>query len=142
MIDRPGQAILEEATILRLATVSPEGRPNVAAFWYAWDGDRIVIDTLENATVRNLRREPRVFVLVDLGEAFSDLRGVRIDGRATAYGPDDAPTEVLAGIEAIRARHRHEIETPEFERYAAAETRPLVYVEVEPERFQTYDLGA
>jgi nitroimidazol reductase NimA-like FMN-containing flavoprotein (pyridoxamine 5'-phosphate oxidase superfamily) len=125
-------ALLEEATIVRVATVAADGAPNVAPFWFHYDGTRIVLDTLENGTVRNIRREPRVAVLVDAGARFEELRTATIAGRARAFVPDEAPPEVADGVEAIRLLHADELTTPVFEEYAHGETRASVYVEIAP----------
>ncbi len=109
-----------------------DGGPNVAPFWFDFDGERIVLDTLENGTVRSVRRDPRIAVLVDEGEVFENLRAATIEGTARAHDPDQAPPEVLSAIERIRAVHASELTTPVFERYAAKEARPSVYVEIAP----------
>lgn len=50
----------------KLATVRPDGRAHLAPVWFVLDGDELVLTT-GAATVkgRNLRRDPRVSVLVD-----------------------------------------------------------------------------
>ncbi len=126
--------MLAEATIIRIATVTADGAPHAAPFWFAYDGERIVLDTLENTTVANLRREPRVSALVDLGTTFDELRGTTIAGTTQLFAPDQAPEAVLAGVERIRAQHATEIATPAFASYLARETRPQVYVEIIPAR--------
>jgi hypothetical protein len=128
----PVRAMLTEAIIVRVATVAPSGWPHAAPFWFDYDGERIVLDTLENGTVANLRHEPRVAVLVDLGERAEGLRNATIAGRARAFSPEVAPPEVVAGVEAIRTRHAEEIASPFFQEYLARETRPSVYVEIVP----------
>ena len=129
-------ALLDEASIVRVATVAEDGAPSVAPFWFRFDGERIVVDTLENGTVRNIRREPRVAVLVDLGARFDELRAATISGVARAFEPDAAPPEVADAVEAIRAAHAEELTTPVFEYYAHGETRASVYVEITPLRAQ------
>ena len=124
--------MLEEASIVRVATVTSSGAPNAAPFWFHFDGERIVLDTLENATVRNIRTDSRVAVLVDFGSRFEELRTATIAGRARAFAPDAAPPEVVAGVEAIRAKHADELATSLFDVYTARETRDSLYVEIRP----------
>jgi len=126
--------LLEEEWFVRVATVSATGRPNVAPFWFHWDGERVVLDTLENTTVANIRHEPRVTLVADRGRLFHELENAIVEGHARAYAPGEAPREVVAGVEAIRAQHAEELVTPAFEAYAARETRASVYVEIVPER--------
>jgi nitroimidazol reductase NimA-like FMN-containing flavoprotein (pyridoxamine 5'-phosphate oxidase superfamily) len=126
-------AMLERAWVVRVATAAADGSPTVAPFWFHFDGERIVLDTLENATVRNVRRDGRVAVLVDEGRLFDELRTATIAGSARSFDPEAAPPAVIAAIEEIRARHADELVTPVFESYAARETRASVYVEITPD---------
>jgi nitroimidazol reductase NimA-like FMN-containing flavoprotein (pyridoxamine 5'-phosphate oxidase superfamily) len=128
----PVRTMLEEASIVRVATVTLSGAPHVAPFWFAFDGERIVLDTLENHTVANVRHDDRVSVAVDLGERFDELREATIAGRARVFRPEKAPSAVVTGVEAVRAEHAAEIATPFFEDYAQRETRHSVYVEITP----------
>lgn len=134
--------MLAEVVIVRLATVTPAGRPHAAPFWFWTDGWRFVIATLDNQTVRNLRANPDVSVLVDVGTDFRDLRGALIRGRATLWTEDDEVPEVVrTGLAAIDEVHRDELEEPEFARYAEWERRMPVYLEIEPEQATWFDLG-
>lgn len=62
-----------------LATVLPDGTPHVMPVWFVLDGDQIVFTTpADSAKGRNIRRDPRVALVVDDEEppyAFVHLRG-------------------------------------------------------------------
>ncbi|HEU4975340.1 MAG TPA: pyridoxamine 5'-phosphate oxidase family protein [Baekduia sp.] len=132
--------LLETTLTARVATTMPDGAPHAAPFWIAFDGERLYLDTLENQTVRNLRRDARVAVLVDVGEAFAELEGAVVAGRAVVYEEGSEPARVRDGLERIRAAHAEEIASPEFAAYAAAERRPLAFVEIVPERIRYWNL--
>lgn len=133
---------LGATTIVRIATVTPGGRPHVAPFWFACDGHRIVVSTLANQTVRNLRAHPECAVLVDLGTNFRDLRGALIRGRARIYDPGDTlPPPVRAALDEIDRVHAQELTEPAFDRYEAWERRDHVSLEVTPESATWFDLG-
>jgi nitroimidazol reductase NimA-like FMN-containing flavoprotein (pyridoxamine 5'-phosphate oxidase superfamily) len=133
---------LENTGIVRIATVTPRGRPHVAPFWFACDGERIVVSTLDNQTVRNLRADPECAVLVDLGTDFRDLRGALIRGRARIYGPGESvPAAVRAPLDEIDRMHAQELTEPEFHRYQTWETRDHVLLEISPESATWFDLG-
>jgi nitroimidazol reductase NimA-like FMN-containing flavoprotein (pyridoxamine 5'-phosphate oxidase superfamily) len=133
---------LGSTTIVRIATVTPGGRPHVAPFWFASDGERIIVTTLANQTVRNLRVDPECAVLVDLGLDFRDLRGALIRGRARIHDPGDPlPAAVRAALEEIDRVHARELVEPEFDRYEAWETREHVILEIEPRSATWFDLG-
>ena len=141
MVDPAAAELLRRAIIVRVATVDEDGAPRVAPFWLSFDGERIYLDTLENRTVRNLRRDPRVAVLVDEGLSFDELKGALVHGTARLWSEESAPEHVTAGIEALRALHAEETSTPEFEAYLAQETRDVVLVEILPERTACWDLA-
>jgi nitroimidazol reductase NimA-like FMN-containing flavoprotein (pyridoxamine 5'-phosphate oxidase superfamily) len=133
---------LAQTTIVRLATVTPSGRPHVAPFWFATDGVRIVISTLSNQTVRNLAVNPDCALLVDLGTDFRDLRGAQVRGRARIWRHgDDLPAPVRALLDEIDRIHAEEAREAEFERYERWETRDHVFLEIVPESATWFDLG-
>ncbi len=65
-----------------LATVRADGRPHAAPIWYAVDGEQLVFTTW-HTTVKaaNLRRDPRVCLLVD--DEAPPFAFVQVEGLAT-----------------------------------------------------------
>jgi len=133
--------VLGAARTMRLATVGENGAPNVAAFWFVYDRDRVCFATVENATVRNLRRDPRVALVVDVGDGISELRSVTVKGEATPYAPRQAPSELRRAIRSMNERWAEEIRSPVYEAYVRHEKRPGVLVEVTVESASLFDLG-
>ena len=76
-----------------VASVGAGGQPTVAPFWVCFEGGRIAIRMLENATVRNVQARPAVAFQIDFGHRYADLRGVVIRGTAHVYRPEEAPAE-------------------------------------------------
>jgi len=57
--------LFEEATIGHLATVMPDGSPQVTPVWVDFDGEYILVNTAEGRQKpRNIRRDPRVAISV------------------------------------------------------------------------------
>jgi PPOX class probable F420-dependent enzyme len=53
--------ILSKQTFAHLATLMPDGSPQVTPVWADYEGDRIVVNTAEGRTKpRNMRDDPRV----------------------------------------------------------------------------------
>jgi PPOX class probable F420-dependent enzyme len=53
--------ILSKETFAHLATLMPDGSPQVTPVWVDYEGDRIVVNTAEGRTKpRNMRDDPRV----------------------------------------------------------------------------------
>jgi PPOX class probable F420-dependent enzyme len=49
-----------------LATLMPDGRPQLTPNWYLWDGERFWISTLDwTVKVKNAKRDPRVTLCID-----------------------------------------------------------------------------
>ena len=62
----PGfKKLLREATYCQLATLMPDGSPQVTQVWVETDGEHILVNTAEGRQkVNNVRRDPRVAVNV------------------------------------------------------------------------------
>ena len=72
--------LLHGTRTAKVATVMPDGTPHVAPVWFVLDGEQIVFTTwAESVKGRNLRRDPRVALVVDDEEppyAFVHVRGI------------------------------------------------------------------
>ncbi|MHC3389044.1 pyridoxamine 5'-phosphate oxidase family protein [Streptomyces lavendulocolor] len=92
----------------RVATVSPDGRPHVGALWFAFDGTSLWLYSLTRSRRwADLRRDPRIAVVVDDGEEYGELRGVELSGTAVTVGEaprSGEPCPELGPVEALFAR--------------------------------------
>ncbi|MFG2334780.1 pyridoxamine 5'-phosphate oxidase family protein [Streptomyces sp. NPDC048604] len=80
-------AFLAEQRTCRVATVSADGRPHVSALWFAWDGTSLWLYSITRSRRwTELRRDPRLAVVVDAGEEYGELRGVELSGTAVFVG--------------------------------------------------------
>ena len=80
------RAVLEGDDIAALITLNADGSPNVTMAWVGLEGDEIVIGTLpEQRKLRNIRREPRVALLVQTTKRnpYGLLEYLVVGGRAT-----------------------------------------------------------
>jgi PPOX class probable F420-dependent enzyme len=71
--------LFEEANFGHLATLMPDGSPQVTAVWVDYDGTHILVNTAEGRQKpRNVRRDPRVAIdIIRQGSeyAFAQVRG-------------------------------------------------------------------
>ncbi|MGD0204937.1 MAG: PPOX class F420-dependent oxidoreductase [Dehalococcoidia bacterium] len=71
--------LFEEANIGHLATVMPDGSPQVTPVWVDFDGEHILVNTAEDRQKpRNIRRDPRVAISVTSERnpfAYAQVRG-------------------------------------------------------------------
>jgi PPOX class probable F420-dependent enzyme len=86
------RALFEGRNFGHLATIMPDGSPQVSPVWVALDGDDIVVNTAEGRLkTRNVRREPRVAISVaDQQDPYSKVvvRGVVVE--MTHEGADES----------------------------------------------------
>ena len=71
--------LFEEANFGHLATLMPDGSPQVTPMWVDFDGTHILVNTAEGRQKpRNIRRDPRVAISIlrhDSPFSFATVRG-------------------------------------------------------------------
>jgi PPOX class probable F420-dependent enzyme len=83
MSDEEVDAFLHGRRSMSMATIGPGGRINLVAMWYGFvDGDIVFETKAKSQKVQDLRRDPRLTVLVEDGETYETLRGVELSGTA------------------------------------------------------------
>ena len=87
---------LDRQRTLRLATVDENGVPHVVPLWFVWHADAIWLNSLRKSRRhRHLLSQRPVGLVIDDGDAYGELRGVRMTGRPVAV-PDDDPVRIVA----------------------------------------------
>jgi PPOX class probable F420-dependent enzyme len=85
---------IERSRTATMATVLPNGRPHLVAMWYAVVDGEIWFETkAKSQKAVNLRRDPRLTVMIEDGDTYDTLRGVSFDG--DAHIVDDDPELLL-----------------------------------------------
>ena len=112
-----------------LATVQADGAPLAMAMWFLHDAAALTMLSQANTQkVRNLRRDPRVAVVVDSGEEYDQLRGVELSGRVEFVGEVPRRGELCAELdtaETLFARKNFGLEEmPHDGRHAWARLTP------------------
>ncbi|MFF0627380.1 pyridoxamine 5'-phosphate oxidase family protein [Streptomyces sp. NPDC004296] len=80
-------AFLAEQRTCRVATVGGDGTPHVGALWFVWDGTALWLYSITRSKRwAQLRKDPRIAVVVDDGHDYGELRGVELTGRAEFVG--------------------------------------------------------
>src|SRR5687767_13009348 len=82
---------LGAARTLRLATVGDDGVPHVVPLWFVWHDGAIWLNSLTKSRRHTHLRSGRpVGLVVDDGQRYDELRGVRMSGRPAVADADDA----------------------------------------------------
>ena len=131
------------AKVLQVATIGKNGSPHLAPMWFVLDDGKVVFRSFtKSQKIVNLRRDPRLTVLVETGDTYATLQGVMIKGRATLV---EDPVYVLELYGRLGARYPFVGDTPmeldgealeqAFGRYAAKNTAVIV----EPDTVTSWD---
>ncbi|WP_435285376.1 pyridoxamine 5'-phosphate oxidase family protein [Streptomyces bacillaris] len=80
-------AYLREQRTCRVATLAADGPPHIGALWFVWDGTSLWLYSITRSLRwSQLRKDPRIAVVVDDGEEYDELRGVELSGTAEFVG--------------------------------------------------------
>ena len=131
------EQFLDEGWTLQVATNGPGGFPHLAPMWYVMIDGVIHFTTFSKSQkILNLRRDPRISVMLETGQAYEELRGLVIRGSAEI----DEDVETTAGVMSVVANKYRGMpiptDTPEAALPAAAKR---VTVRVRPERVYSWD---
>ncbi|MBF6063834.1 PPOX class F420-dependent oxidoreductase [Nocardia terpenica] len=136
MSDAEVGRFLERSRVMTLATLGRSGLPHLTAMWYGLVDGEIWFETkAKSQKAVNIRRDPRVTVLVEGGDTYDTLRGVSIEGRAEIVDDPEALFRVGVSV---------------WERYTgpySEQVRPLVEamlnkrvaIRVVPDRLRSWD---
>ena len=87
------QDLLNKKAFAQLATIMPDGTPQVSPVWFEFDGKNIVINSAKGRVKdRNMRRDPRVGL--DIQDPDNPYRHVSIRGRVVQITEDGADAHI------------------------------------------------
>lgn len=117
------QDLLRKKSFAHLATLMPDGSPQVTPVWWDWDGRHVLINTARGRQKdRNLRRSPRVSLSIQDPE--NPYRYLEVRGRVVGVTEDGAD----AHIDALAKRY---LGVDEYPYRQPGEVRVLFRVEPE-----------
>jgi PPOX class probable F420-dependent enzyme len=133
--DEAAEFLATERTV-QVASIGPDGTPHLVPMWFTVIDGRIAFWTYaKSQKALNLRRDPRVTCLVEAGEAYGELRGVSITGRAEMADDYDTVFEVGA---AVYARYQGDM-TDASRKGVENEARKRIAVFVNPVKVASWD---
>lgn len=123
---------------LQLATLDKDGAPRLVTMWYGIrDDGKIVIETFEKAQkVMNIRRDPRIAVLLEDGTTYDQLRGVSIQGTAEII---EDPEQVHGVMRLVLGRNHPEMDESTLDKAVEFGSRKRCAVVINPTRVITWD---
>jgi PPOX class probable F420-dependent enzyme len=127
-------AFFRERKKAALATVDKDGFPHVVAMnYFARDGAFYMTSYGKAQKVVNIRRNPKVALMVEAGDAYGELRGVMIRGRCEIL-------EDLAAVQAAFAsRAEAQADPAPVQPGAVASAPKRVVLKIVPEKIVSWD---
>jgi len=117
-----------------LATLDRDGFPHVVAMsYFEKDGAFYMTSYGKAQKVVNIRRNPRVGLMIESGEAYGELKGVMVRGTCEIIEGAEAVEAAFAGMAAARGEVRQGPARP------AAAAAKRVVLKVTPLKVTTWD---
>jgi len=83
MTDEEVDAFVAERRNMTMCSIAPDGSIHAVAMWYGFLDGCVTVETkAKSQKVQNLRRDPRVTLLLEDGDYYEELRGVEFVGKA------------------------------------------------------------
>jgi PPOX class probable F420-dependent enzyme len=122
---------------LVVSTLDRDGASHLTALWFALHEETIVFETYGSSQkVLNLRRDPRISVLCEAGEAYDQLRGVSIQGNAEIVDSGPRLAELMT---VVIKRNTPGLDAATLAGHVNAMTTKRVVVVVRPEKVISWD---
>ena len=128
---------IAQAMTMILVTIGADGYPHAVPMWFiVGDDERVYMTTYgRSQKAVNLRRNPRVALLVESGVRYDELKGVLIRGTAEVVDDLELCVRVLSQVHA-----KHTGGLPEgIEDLMRAQARKRVVLRITPDRIASWD---
>ena len=137
MTDEEVWKFIEERKSLQVATLNKDGSVHLTTLWFAVVDGRIVFETFtKSQKIVNLKRDPRIAVLLEAGTDYSELRGVSINGTAQLHSD---PEVVHRYALAVMTRNQPGIPKDALEAVAKDMATKRTAVVIKPEKIVSWD---
>ncbi len=93
-------AYLKNKLTIVINSIGRDGVPHPAPMWFAVEDDGAIVMTTftKSQKIKNLKRDPRVTLLLEDGTVYAELRGVIFHGEAELERDTDVVVQVLRTI--------------------------------------------
>jgi PPOX class probable F420-dependent enzyme len=131
------EAFLDSEKTLQVASINSDGTPHLVAMWFARHDGAIAFWTYaKSQKVVNVRRDPRLTVMVESGDKYEELKGVTLYGRARVIDDLD---EVFAFGDNVYERYWGPIDNDMVREGVRAMGRKRVVIVVDVEKTLSWD---
>jgi PPOX class probable F420-dependent enzyme len=138
MSDGEIEQFLADNMKVQIATIGPDGAPHLTTLFYVLEDGMVAFWTYgRSQKVVNLRRDPRITLLVEDGEDYFELRGVSIQGKARLVEEYD---DIRALGARVAKRMAGDVDLGDFgDEIVEKQARKRVGIVVEPIKVASWD---
>lgn len=138
MTDEEVDRFVERSRTATMATIGPNGLPHLVAMWFGLVDGRIYVETkAKSQKAANLRRDPRIVVMIEAGDTYDQLRGVAIEGTAHLI-EDETDDEYWAAAVSVFERYNGPY-TEDMKPFVDIMMNKRIVVRVDPTRTRSWD---
>ena len=140
MTDDEVREFLDQTKTMIICSVGKDGIPHPMPMWFALDEDGAVVMTTftKSQKIQNLKRDPRVSLLAEAGETYSELRGVVIYGSAEVDAEVESVFGTLKKVSVRMGTVRAE-DTEAVREGLRASAKKRCLIRVKPEKVVSWD---
>lgn len=107
--------LLESKALAHVATIGPDGEPQVNPVWFGWDGQHLLFSqTTTRQKTRNLERDNRI--ALSIVDPNNDYRYLEIRGRVVRVDPDPDKAFIDAMAQKYLGQEKYPWNRPSDER--------------------------
>lgn len=130
-------AFIETQKTVQVATLNRDGSPHLLCMWFAIRDGAVVLETFSKSQkVMNLRRDPRIALLFEAGEAYPELRGVSINATAELITDYDCVHDLHADV---IVRNQPGVTRAQAMEFTAAMCHKKTALRVRPQKVMSWD---
>ena len=140
MTDDEVRQFLEQTKTIIICSIGRDGLPHPMPMWFGLEEDGAVVMTTftKSQKILNLKRDPRVSLLAEAGEAYPELRGVVIHGKAEIDSEVESVFATLRKV-SVRMGTVPGEDSEAIREGLRASARKRCLIRVEPEKVVSWD---
>lgn len=128
---------IETQKSIQVCTLNKDGSPHLTVMWFAVKDKTIVLETFTKAQkIVNLKRNPKMAVLLEDGEKYEDLRGVSINCEAELI--DDYETVHALHVDVV-VRNQPGVTAEQAEEFTREMSKKKTVIRVRPQKAMSWD---
>ncbi|MGI9284440.1 MAG: pyridoxamine 5'-phosphate oxidase family protein [Pseudomonadales bacterium] len=128
---------IETQKNIQVCTLNKDGSPHLTVMWFAIEEKTIVLETFTKAQkIVNLKRNPKMAVLLEDGEKYEELRGVSINCEAELI--DDYETVHALHVDVV-VRNQPGVTTEQAEEFTREMSKKKTVIRVRPQKVMSWD---